>query len=335
MADWGPFVQGLAGTLPRVAFQTYELGQRDHALQLQQRALEQKMKQQQIAQDWHIGGQLMQVMQNKNLPKSMRLEAYNNLRPVWERNGLGSLPEMKEWDDSYSDVAKKAFNIYQDETLDQGMKLKGIRGLYAEAQTEAERNVIKDAEQRTIIQSKDRTPEDTALLTKDQQNALKPQKTIERTVDLGDKVEYIYSDGTKETKAKGKLPGSGAADELSKNIKMDKYHSSLVQQSMSQAGKEAGLKFNTQPVIQLGGDGKPVISFPNNPEAHAFYVKRVSELSDQKVRQAVKRKALTKDYLPEETPTAPKQAMPKEGDVVDGYRFKGGNPADKNNWEKQ
>ena len=36
MADWGPFVQGLAGTLPRVAFQTYELGQRDQALQLQQ-----------------------------------------------------------------------------------------------------------------------------------------------------------------------------------------------------------------------------------------------------------------------------------------------------------
>jgi hypothetical protein len=36
-----------------------------------------------------------------------------------------------------------------------------------------------------------------------------PGKKIERTVDLGDKVEYIYADGTSETKPKGKLPGTG------------------------------------------------------------------------------------------------------------------------------
>ena len=36
-----------------------------------------------------------------------------------------------------------------------------------------------------------------------------PQKAIERTVDLGDKVEYIYADGTREVKPKGKLPGAG------------------------------------------------------------------------------------------------------------------------------
>jgi hypothetical protein len=33
--------------------------------------------------------------------------------------------------------------------------------------------------------------------------------------------------------------------------------------------------------------------------------------------------------------TAPPQSGPKAGDVVDGYRFKGGNPADQKNWEKK
>jgi hypothetical protein len=32
---------------------------------------------------------------------------------------------------------------------------------------------------------------------------------------------------------------------------------------------------------------------------------------------------------------APKDSGPAAGDVVDGYRFKGGNPADRNNWERQ
>jgi hypothetical protein len=31
----------------------------------------------------------------------------------------------------------------------------------------------------------------------------------------------------------------------------------------------------------------------------------------------------------------PESAAPKAGDVIKGYKFKGGNPADKNNWEKQ
>lgn len=35
-----------------------------------------------------------------------------------------------------------------------------------------------------------------------------PQKTVERTVDLGDKVEYIYADGTRELKSKGLAPSA-------------------------------------------------------------------------------------------------------------------------------
>ena len=35
---------------------------------------------------------------------------------------------------------------------------------------------------------------------------MKPQKQIERTVDLGNQVEYIYTDGTRETQPKGATP---------------------------------------------------------------------------------------------------------------------------------
>ena len=34
-------------------------------------------------------------------------------------------------------------------------------------------------------------------------------KRVERTVDLGNQVEYIYTDGTRETKPKGRIPGAG------------------------------------------------------------------------------------------------------------------------------
>lgn len=36
-----------------------------------------------------------------------------------------------------------------------------------------------------------------------------------------------------------------------------------------------------------------------------------------------------------QTPEAAQPGAPKAGDVVDGYRFKGGNPADKANWERE
>lgn len=38
--------------------------------------------------------------------------------------------------------------------------------------------------------------------------AARPDKTVERTVDLGDKVEYIYVDGTREVKKKGVSPNT-------------------------------------------------------------------------------------------------------------------------------
>lgn len=54
-------------------------------------------------------------------------------------------------------------------------------------------------------------------------------KTIERTVDLGDKIEYVYSDGTKEYKKKGKTPNSTAGVDqrrISDEMKIRKEFSS-------------------------------------------------------------------------------------------------------------
>lgn len=38
-----------------------------------------------------------------------------------------------------------------------------------------------------------------------------PTKQVERTVDLGNRVEYVYTDGSREVKPKGAVPGSGGA----------------------------------------------------------------------------------------------------------------------------
>lgn len=48
MADWGPFVKGLAGTLPQVGFQAYALRQRDEALAREEKRLVEQMKKQEI-----------------------------------------------------------------------------------------------------------------------------------------------------------------------------------------------------------------------------------------------------------------------------------------------
>lgn len=48
-------------------------------------------------------------------------------------------------------------------------------------------------------------------------------------------------------------------------------------------------------------------------------------------------KLVNPDGTPQQAPASTQQpaARPKAGDIVKGYRFKGGNPADKNNWVKQ
>lgn len=53
MADWGPFVQGLAGTLPQVGFQTYAIRQRDEALARQEKQLNEQIKKQEINEAQH------------------------------------------------------------------------------------------------------------------------------------------------------------------------------------------------------------------------------------------------------------------------------------------
>ncbi len=51
-------------------------------------------------------------------------------------------------------------------------------------------------------------------------------------------------------------------------------------------------------------------------------------LTDQQILDQMQSRTATKSHAP------PDQSGPKVGDVVKGYKFKGGNPGDKGNWEK-
>lgn len=76
-----------------------------------------------------------------------------------------------------------------------------------------------------------------------------------------------------------------------------------------------------------------------NPEMKALYDKFVEE--KQKVWDTTVQPAINnRDRLEQKVfgttmaPAPAKKSAPQAGDVVDGWRFKGGNPADKGNWEK-
>lgn len=80
---------------------------------------------------------------------------------------------------------------------------------------------------------------------------------------------------------------------------------------------------------------------PNMKALHDKYVQEAKTVYDNSVLPAVS----TRDRLEEQVfgsplfssrsqPEPGGRAAPKAGDVVDGWKFKGGNPADRNNWEK-
>ncbi len=71
MADWGPFVQGLAGTLPQVGFQTYAVRQRDEALARQEKQLQHQIKMGEINQaqeNFFKGVQLLPTLSDDMAP---------------------------------------------------------------------------------------------------------------------------------------------------------------------------------------------------------------------------------------------------------------------------
>lgn len=71
MADWGPFVQGLAHTLPQVGFQTYGLRQRDEALARQEKQLQHQIKMGEINQaqeNFFKGVQLLPTLSDDVAP---------------------------------------------------------------------------------------------------------------------------------------------------------------------------------------------------------------------------------------------------------------------------
>jgi hypothetical protein len=136
----------------------------------------------------------------------------------------------------------------------------------------------------------------------------KSPKSIERTVDLGDKVEYIYFDGTREIKAKGKLPGSGE-DSVAKVTKQEALARRIEKEAADQARKEAFVKFNIVPEFVQGADGSLAPKWPvGRPEVFQYYEAKKNELTKKNTSRAIKQGALSKDYMTEE----PSGAVPKE-----------------------
>lgn len=109
--------------------------------------------------------------------------------------------------------------------------------------------------------------------------------------------------------------------------KHDSYANRLEKQADNEAARETRMKYPTAPTIAIGPDGKPTISYPNNPEAQQFYLTRKKEIGDAKLRRAVKQKALPNDYLPEaEVPPSTPAPPAASGQVSVRKKIGGGMP---------
>jgi len=334
MADWGAFLQGLSHTTQQLP----NLIQRAQALQQ-----EAEMKQDSLAmQRFQYGISLMG--QFKNRPEQQAFIYNNFVLPSLQRGKergviTHDIPQLKP-EDFGNDVVSKTLEeldgwtrLYRQSLEDAKKTGATTNALPVELYYQKINDTIGKALGKVVdesdikrLQEMGRTlkAESAPLLYKNVPEEEKPvvashmTQPAQKAFGVGEKEEetwgepYLHKGVLVQKSNKGKIrqivkepTGSGSA-ELNNAIKMDRYYASLVGQAMNRASKEASLKYNLQPTIQIGPDGKPQYAFPNHPEAHNFFVSKVAELTNEAVKGAVKRGALTKDYLPAEAPPSPK-----------------------------
>jgi hypothetical protein len=231
----------------------------------------------------------------------------------------------------------------------------------------------------------------------------KKEKMVERTVDLGDQVEYIYTDGSRELKAKGKSPSTGdgglttaqrgsrtslmrkefMANPIVKNYNMLSNQAGTLSAVFNNKGDFVTLNPTDQALIMTFNralDPTSVVresEYARTPENMSVLNRAQALLSrwekggvledDERksivqavgvVKEASKEQytayrdwmgenataegldpknviqplSVTKDTVPAAVTAAPK-GTPKVGEVIKGYRYKGGDPSKKENWE--
>jgi hypothetical protein len=73
-------------------------------------------------------------------------------------------------------------------------------------------------------------------------------KMVERTVDLGDQVEYIYTDGTRETRRKGATPSSSTPDDDKATYVTDRQGRRVLVSKKDQLAAPIGTYSDVRPV---------------------------------------------------------------------------------------
>lgn len=347
MADWGPFVKGLAGTLPQIGFQTYALRQRDEALARQEKQLSEQIKKQEINEaqqslykglEWSeklsddVKPQLIDSMivpAIKTLTKH-NIMSYNDEQVIEFATKLkGNVTVGGQFMKDFKNIIdlntdKKTGSVNYKEIL------KGIDMLlptYGKKLTENEMKVAEIQKQnvaRQGVTDPNTSPEDKKLLNsylpKAAQDALSPE--AEKKPDMVKQYEYAQGQGYKGSFVQFKKElraAQGGGDVAAQTLKNEKFVNALEKQADSEAAREARMKYNTQPTLQQGPDGKIVMSFPNSPEAHQFYLSRKKELTDKKITRAVEKKALPKEYKVEPT-EVPKPQSATPIDTEEGLR---------------
>lgn len=106
-------------------------------LMQRKKELDERQKQIDTEKDLKSADMLFKLMSNKDLPKSMKLNAYNQLSALNKKNGLGvNFPELTEWPDQADGFAKRGAKIFGSTDLSFQQKIEGLNGLLAEASDE-------------------------------------------------------------------------------------------------------------------------------------------------------------------------------------------------------